>query len=43
MEEAELPYETYWILTAHICCYVGAHLLLTVTLQDYAKHVTYFD
>ncbi|XP_046651670.1 putative ferric-chelate reductase 1 homolog [Daphnia pulicaria] len=29
MEEAELPYETYWILTAHICCYVGAHLLLT--------------
>lgn len=30
MDEAELPYETYWILTAHICCYVGAHLILTV-------------
>nr|CAH0100348.1 unnamed protein product [Daphnia galeata] len=30
MEEAELPYETYWILTAHICCYVGAHIILTI-------------
>ncbi|KAI9554364.1 hypothetical protein GHT06_019636 [Daphnia sinensis] len=29
MDEAELPYETYWILTAHICCYVGVHVLLT--------------
>lgn len=34
MDEAELPYETYWILTAHICCYVGAQILLTVTLQN---------
>lgn len=30
MDEAELPYETYWILTAHVCCYVGVHVLLTV-------------
>ncbi|XP_046453170.1 putative ferric-chelate reductase 1 homolog [Daphnia pulex] len=43
MEEAELPYETYWILTAHICCYVGAHLLLTflarrnTTVRDVLK------
>ncbi|XP_046651683.1 putative ferric-chelate reductase 1 homolog [Daphnia pulicaria] len=43
MEEAELPYETYWILTAHICCYVGAHLLLTflarrnLTVRDVFK------
>ena len=33
MEEAELPYETYWILTAHICCYVGAHIILTVKIR----------
>ena len=32
MEAAKLPYETYWILTAHVCCYVVAHLILTVIL-----------
>lgn len=37
MDEAELPYETYWILTAHICCYVGAHLILTyLARRDYS-------
>lgn len=37
MEEAQLPYETYWVLTAHVCCYVGAQLLLTVS------HVIHID
>lgn len=30
MEEAELRYETYWILTTHICLYVIAQTVLTV-------------
>lgn len=30
MREARLPYHTYWILTAHVSCYVVAHVLLTV-------------
>ncbi len=30
MEEAELPYETYWVLAAYACVYLAAQLLLTV-------------
>ncbi|KAI9554365.1 hypothetical protein GHT06_019637 [Daphnia sinensis] len=37
MDEAELPYETYWVLTAHVCCYVGAQLLLTVHARRNSK------
>nr|CAH0100345.1 unnamed protein product [Daphnia galeata] len=41
MEEAELPYETYWILTAHICCYVGAHIILTVKIRIFIFETLY--
>ncbi|XP_045030123.1 putative ferric-chelate reductase 1 homolog [Daphnia magna] len=37
MEEAQLPYETYWVLTAHVCCYVGAQLLLTFLARRKSK------
>lgn len=30
MDAAQLPYYTYWVLTAHICCYVVTHLILSV-------------
>ncbi|XP_057375535.1 putative ferric-chelate reductase 1 homolog [Daphnia carinata] len=39
MEEAQLPYETYWVLTAHVCCYFCAQLLLTVLARRKSETV----
>ena len=33
MDDAELPFYTYWILTAHIVCYVVSHGILSVNNQ----------
>ena len=34
MDAAQLPYYTYWVLTAHICCYVVTHLILSVITRN---------
>lgn len=43
MEEAELRYETYWILTAHICVYAIAQIALNVIFFDQKFKISVLD